>query len=58
MIDYDLEVQLILLNTISEFWDFSGLKINFDKTKILRLGVIKDSDEKLEIEKQIQWVWS
>ena len=43
------------LNEISNFGKFSGLKLNYKKTAILRLGPYKDSEAKFYTLKQLFW---
>ena len=40
---------------LDKFSDFSGLKINYDKTQMMRLGSLKDGDAKLYTQKPISW---
>ena len=40
---------------VESFCDFSGLKINYDKTQIMRIGSLKNSDATLYTQKSISW---
>ena len=40
---------------VDRFTDVSGLKLNYDKTQIMRLGSLKDSDAKLFTQKAVSW---
>ena len=44
-----------LLETIENYGNFSGLRINYDKTVIMRIGSLKDSDAKLYTQRIITW---
>ena len=44
-----------LLDTFDHFREFSGLKINYDKTQILRIGSLRKSDAKLRTQKPTNW---
>ncbi len=48
------------LNNIIETFDFiqrnTGLKVNYDKTSIYRIGSLKHSDATLYTQKQFKWV--
>ena len=39
----------------NEFWESTGFSLSYDKTKILRIGSLKDSDAKLYSQKKLQW---
>ncbi len=41
--------------TFEKFTQISGLKINYDKTEILRIGSIRNSDAKFITQKQLKW---
>ena len=40
----------------SKTCDFSGLNNNYDKTQVLRIGSLKDSDAQLITQKPLSWV--
>ena len=44
-----------ILNTLDRFELLSGLKVNYDKTEILRIGSLKNSDAKLYTQKCLTW---
>ena len=44
-----------LMKKFEEYSHMSGLKINFDKTQVLRIGAWSDSDITLESEKNLTW---
>ena len=44
-----------LLETFETFAEISGLKINYDKSQILRIGSIQNSDIKLHSKKPLEW---
>ena len=41
--------------TLDKFQQISGLKVNYDKTEILRIGSLKNSDAKLYTQKSFKW---
>ena len=41
--------------TLDKFQQISGLKVNYDKTEIMRIGSLKDSDAKLYTQKNFKW---
>ena len=41
--------------TFESFTQISGLKVNYDKTEILRIGSIRNSDAKFITKKQLKW---
>ena len=41
--------------TLDKFQQISGLKVNYDKTEILRIGSLKNSDAKLYTQKNFKW---
>ena len=45
-----------LMRIFEDFCSFSGLKINYDKTQVLRLGSLKDSDAQIYTQKPLNWV--
>ena len=44
-----------IINTFQKFESLSGLKVNYDKTEILRIGSLKDSDAELYTIKPLKW---
>ena len=44
-----------LFREIQNFCNFTGLSVNYDKTQILRIGSLKDSDAKLITQGTISW---
>ena len=44
-----------ILTELHKFYEFSGLKINLDKTKILKFGPHKDSDAKYYTMRKLYW---
>ena len=44
-----------ILITFDKFENISGLKVNYDKTEILRIGSLKDSDAKLYTQRNLKW---
>ncbi len=41
--------------TFEKFTRISGLKVNYDKTEILRIGSLRNSDAKLITQRQLKW---
>ena len=41
--------------TFEKFTQISGLKVNYDKTEILRIGSIRNTDAKLITKRQLKW---
>ena len=54
-LSHDQQTMTELFRTIDIFGDVSGLRINYDKTSVYRIGSLKDSDAKLYTQKPIQW---
>ena len=46
-----------LMKVFSDFSNFSGMRVNYEKTKILRIGSISISDDRLESPWPIKWEW-
>ena len=44
-----------IVNTLDEFYNSSGLKVNYNKSVIVRLGLWCHSHEKLEVENDFVW---
>ena len=44
-----------LMNTFEQFGELSGLKINFDKTQVIRLGSFKHSTESFQSKYDVTW---
>ncbi len=44
-----------ILKTFSEFQEISGLKVNYNKTEVLRIGSLKNSNAKIYTTKQLKW---
>ena len=44
-----------ILYTLDNFELLSGLKVNYDKTEILRIGSLKNSDAKLYTQRKLSW---
>ena len=44
-----------VFNELENFHHHTGFTINYDKTKILRIGALKDTDAKLITQKQVAW---
>ena len=44
-----------LMKTFQKYTEFSGLKVNYQKPKILRIGPIKYRDDKLDFPWPLQW---
>ena len=44
-----------IINTLDKFQIISGLKVNYDKTEILRIGSLKNSEAKLYTQKNLKW---
>ena len=44
-----------LLHTLDAFEVFSGLKVNYDKTEILRIGSLKNSIANIYTRKPLKW---
>ena len=44
-----------ILITIDKFEEISGLKVNYDKTEILRIGSLKNSDAQLYTQRNLKW---
>ena len=45
----------VLLDIFENFAKISGLKINLDKTQVLRIGSLRDTNIKLKSKKPMQW---
>lgn len=52
---YDIDSYNELLYEFSEFQDFSGLSINYDKTEVLRLGSLRNTDAKFYSTLPLKW---
>ena len=52
---YDSDTLKAVLDTLDQFYICSGLKINYDKTEILRIGSLKHSLAKLYTQKDLKW---
>ena len=52
---YELQSLNELLGEFKRFADFSGLNVNFEKTKILKLGPVRYTRNILPITEPIQW---
>ena len=52
---YDQDNLNRVLQTLDTFERCSGLKINYEKTELLRIGSLKNSNAKLYTQKQLQW---
>ena len=44
-----------ILKTFGDFTKVSGLKINFDKSEVLRIGQIKNSNLKIKTDLELKW---
>ena len=44
-----------IIITLDKFQIISGLKVNYDKTEILRIGSLKDSEAKLYTQRTLKW---
>ena len=44
-----------LFNSLDEFYRFSGLRVNYDKTEILRIGAMRGSNAKYYCDLPLQW---
>ena len=44
-----------ILNEFRQFERFSGLQTNYNKTQIMRIGSLRDSNAKFYVDKPIQW---
>ena len=44
-----------LLEEVEEFSKFAGLKINYDKTAVLRLGPLRKTNAKFYTQRQLHW---
>ena len=54
-LEFDLESLLEVEKTFSKFQRVSGLKVNYDKTEILRIGSLRHSDAKLITATEMCW---
>ena len=54
-LEFDLETLLEVEKTFSKFQRVSGLKVNYDKTEILRIGSLRHSDAKLITATEMCW---
>ncbi len=52
---YDANTMTTLMNTFDHFEQISGLKVNYNKTEVLRIGSIRDSNAKLYTTKPLKW---
>ena len=52
---YDQDNLNTLLQTLDTFQICSGLKINYEKTELLRIVSLKNSNARLYTQKQLQW---
>ena len=52
---YDPDSVNAVIQTFDSFEHFSGLKINYDKTDILRIGSLKNTDAMFYTQKHINW---
>ena len=52
---YDQDNLNTVLQTLDTFQICSGLKINYEKTELLRIGSLKNSNARLYTQKQLQW---
>lgn len=55
VIMYEIESFNELLYEYSEFEDYTGLSINYDKTEILRIGSLCDTDAKFYSDLPLKW---
>ena len=53
---YDQQILDTILMEFESFRHFSGLKTNFNKTIVLRIGSIANSSEKLRTKYQLNWI--
>ena len=44
-----------VMNTLTSFEQISGMKVNYDKTTVYRLGSIRNTDAKFYSEKKVKW---
>ena len=44
-----------LIETLNQFGETTGLRINYDKTQILRLGSLRHTEAKLITQSTISW---
>ena len=44
-----------VLQIFEDFWSSTGFSLSYDKTKIMRIGSLKDSDAKLYTQKNLHW---
>ena len=54
-IQYSSNSLIELLNTFVEYSNICGLKINFDKTEVMRIGSIKHSSCIIETQPMLKW---
>lgn len=52
---FEKETLQEVINTFNEFQQVLGLKVNYDKTSVYRLGSIKDTNAKLYTKKPFMW---
>ena len=52
---FDQENLNTVLKTLNDFQNISGLKINYDKTELLRIGSLKNSNARLYTQRQLKW---
>ena len=49
------ECYLALFNKLDRFAAFSGLRVNYNKTEILRIGSLRDSNASYYVDKPLHW---
>ena len=52
---FDQENLNTVLKTLNDFQNISGLKINYEKTELLRIGSLKNSNARLYTQRQLKW---
>ena len=55
MILYDEQSLNEIIYTLNRFQTISGLKVNYDKTEILRIGSMRNSQAKFYTQRQVKW---
>ena len=52
---YELNSLQAIINVFEDFKNNTGLKVNYDKLIIYRIGAVKDSQAKLKVSKNFKW---
>ena len=55
MLDYNQESWQQILNTLDDFYRWTGLKVNYEKTSVYRMGSLKGSNAKFYSAKKLNW---